>query len=73
MLYTPHDRTLYSVKMTLANATESSFRLLGHIQLEFTPKLVRAIKQKQVSKVLLYDDLSNELQIYPQNLTKKEV
>lgn len=46
--------------------------MLGSRDLEYKPTFVRAIKQKTSFKVMLYNEVSDEIEIFSQDLSKRE-
>ena len=65
------DRSVYGVKLNIANATHRGFKVLGSRDFEQKPKFIRAIKQKSSFKAMLYNDLTDEMEIFTQDLQKR--
>ena len=66
------NKSVYGVKLNIANATHRGFKVLGSRDFEAKPKFIRAIKQKSSFKAMLYNDLTDEMEIFTQDLQKRD-
>lgn len=57
----------------MANSTHQTLKVLGKKEFSESPAMIRAIKQKGNFKALLYNDLTDELEIWSQDLLKREM
>jgi hypothetical protein len=60
------------VKLNIANSTHKSIKILGKKSLSESPRIIKAIKQKGSFKALMYNDGTDEMEIYSQDLTSRE-
>ena len=64
--------SVYGLRLSLQNSTHRSFKILGSRELDQKPTFMRAIKQKSSFKVMLYNDITDEMEIFSQDLSKRE-
>ena len=57
----------------MGNSTSKHLTVLGKKEFDEAPALIRAIKQKGNFKALLYNELTDELEIWSQDLSKREM
>ena len=58
------DKKVYGVRLNIANETYRNFQVLGSRDFEQKPKIIRAIKQKSNFKAMLYNDVTDEMEIF---------
>jgi hypothetical protein len=72
VVFTPHDKTLYTMNVLLANSTHQSLSVKGSTVLDFEPGKLKAMKSKGGNRALLYKQTTEEFLIYNQDLSKLE-